>query len=417
MSETERILRSLDSHYTEPIRDPLWKHIYLSPELARIVGSRAFVKLAGIRQLGPSYLVYPGATHTRHAHSLGVFHLAKRMIRSILSRGESDFLDDRGVRSFLAAALLHDLGHFPFAHSLKELPLRDHEALTADAILAEPLRSAVGRSGADPELSAAIIDRERPAGGEVQVDFFRGILSGVLDPDKLDYLDRDAYFCGVPYGIQDIDFVFSRIRADGDRGLAIDSRGIQSVESVLFSKYLMYKSVYWHRMVRSATSMVKKAVIASLNRGNLRPEELYGLDDGSFALRLGKLPAPHAVLASRVFEGDLYRCVEEIPFRKGDPDHERLLSLEGRALAEEAAAERVSRSTGKKLGGLDIVIDIPEPIRFESDLPISDEGVPFSGSSTVFKPEVVRGFAESLRMIRVFVAPEKAEGVGPDIVP
>ncbi|MFQ3620254.1 MAG: HD domain-containing protein, partial [Spirochaetales bacterium] len=132
MEIKESIIHHLDRDYTEPIRDPLWKHIYLSPPLMAIVASSPFQKLYRIKQLGIAHLVYPGATHSRFVHSLGVFHLAKRMIRGIISSEMAPPLTLEGVKAFLAAALLHDIGHFPFTHSLKELPLREHESLTAD---------------------------------------------------------------------------------------------------------------------------------------------------------------------------------------------------------------------------------------------------------------------------------------------
>ena len=139
MNRKAAILDHLDKDYSEPIRDPLWKHIHLSPGLMELVASGPFQKLSRIKQLGVANLVYPGATHTRFSHSLGVFHLAKRMIRSLLRNEESDLLSLEGVKSFLCAALLHDLGHFPFTHSLKELSLRDHEALTAEIVTSSPI--------------------------------------------------------------------------------------------------------------------------------------------------------------------------------------------------------------------------------------------------------------------------------------
>ncbi len=122
------IIQHLDQDYTEPIRDPLWKHIYLSPQMMAVVASEPFQKLYRIKQLGITHLVYPGATHTRFVHSLGVFHLAKRMLRGLLSSEHAPTLSLEGVKAFLCAALLHDIGHFPFTHSLKELPLREHES-------------------------------------------------------------------------------------------------------------------------------------------------------------------------------------------------------------------------------------------------------------------------------------------------
>ncbi|HOX32278.1 MAG TPA: HD domain-containing protein [Spirochaetales bacterium] len=400
---------ALEADFTEPVRDPLWGNIFLSPGLEAVAASPAFAKLGRIRQLGPAQLVYPGATHSRRAHSLGVFHTAKRLVAALARREGLDFVTREGLLSFLLAALCHDLGHFPFAHSLKELPLEPHEALTARLLRAEPLRGLAGRAGADPELAAAIVDESLPGSGGRELPFFRGLLSGVLDPDKLDYLSRDAFQCGVPYGVQDIDFVLQRVAlGPGDR-LGVDERGIMAVEGILFSKYLMYRSVYWHRGVRAATAMVKKAVLLAVEAGELALEELYGLDDESFFSRirsLGPRARASAALAEAVFEGRLYGAVLDLPFDPAEPRHAALLDLGSRLGLEAAIAE----AAGAGLGPAGIIVDLPEPISFETELPVLlGEGggggsASFSESPTVFKPPVVAGFAASLRRIRVFAA-------------
>jgi uncharacterized protein len=398
------LLHFLAADFTEPVRDPLWGNIFLSPGLERLAASAPFAKLGRIKQLGPAFLVYPGATHTRRAHSIGVFHMARRLAWALAAKGELDFCSREGLRSYLVAALCHDLGHFPFAHSLKELPLEEHESLTGRELLGKSLRGLVLGAGADPEFVAAIVDESRPDGGNREIRFFRGLLSGVLDPDKLDYLNRDAFFCGVPYGLQDSDFILQRLAiAPGDR-LGIEERGLMSIEGLLFSKYLMYRSVYWHKGVRSATAMIKKAVLLALRETVLAPEDLYGLDDDGFYAKLRGIDFAPFSLAQAVFEGRLYETVLDLPFDCSDPRHTRLLDLGLRLEAEASLAARAG------LGSLDLVIDLPESVSFETDLPVigeigssgSSEIVPFPHSRTVFSAPVVEGFARSLRRLRVF---------------
>lgn len=404
MNKKETILFALESDFSEPVRDPVWKNIYLSEGFTKLIDSEAFVKLSRIKQLGPTSLVYPGATHTRYAHSIGVFHVAKGMIRSLTKNSSlPDFVTLEGIYSFLAASLLHDLGHFPFAHSLKELPIRDHEELTGDYILEPDLARSILEAGADPLLCASIVDKNRDANGNKELIFFRSLLSGVLDPDKLDYLNRDAFFSGVPYGIQDLDYIFTRIHAHGEKGVCIDSKGIQAVEAILFSKYLMYKAVYWHKNVRCATAMIKKAVIAALTQGSLQSETLYGLDDDSFYQLLMKLPALESSLAERVFKKQLFSLVLEVPFTNKNLLHTELLDLTKReAFEKELAYELCPKNVSKN--DFSVILDIPEPISFESDLFISDENVSFTQSSSVFSKGVVQGFTENLRVIRLFVS-------------
>ncbi|MDR0629122.1 MAG: HD domain-containing protein [Treponema sp.] len=394
---------ALEKGFTAPIRDVLWGHIYLTPALEALTKSAAFMRLHRIFQLGPTHCVYPGATHTRAAHSLGVYHLARRLLRNFLERGAGAWTSPGGIRSFLCAALLHDLGHFPYAHSLKELPLEDHETLTGTRLLTEPLKSLIGAAGADPYFTAAIINTALPGTREKELLFYRKVLSGVLDPDKLDYLNRDARYCGVPYGAQDVDFILSRLYPHPERGVDIDSRGIPSVESILFSKYLMYKTVYWHPSVRSATAMIKKAILQGLKRGLLPREQLYDLDDqGLFAL-LAQPKDPLFALGGKVRDGRLFVVAAEFPY---DPlCHQELLDLTSRSQHEEALAADFSEVLGVPLGPEEVIIDIPERITFETGLYVRDEGCYFEQSSGIFKAETVQAFIKSLQVIRIFVDP------------
>ena len=404
---------SLNEDYTHPVRDALWGHIYMTDALAKLTESAPFMRLNRILQLGPVCLVYPGATHTRASHSIGVYHLGRRLLQNLIQRG-ADFLTHQGVKSFLAACLLHDLGHFPYTHSLKELSLSSHEKLSGDIILTEPVKSLVHRAGADPAFTAAIINKETGAVGSDELLFYRKLLSGALDPDKLDYLNRDARYCGVPYGAQDVDFILSRLNPDKKRGVDIDSRLIPNVESVLFSKYLMYRTVYWHHQVRAATAMVKKALIGGLESGVLTGEDLYNLDDHSlFTLLRQKIGGS---LVESVQEGRIYATALEIftgnsientaqnnsfPFNTAD-----VTDIGKRAQFEENLARELRESGRRELSevkGEDIIIDIPEPVSFETGLYVTDEGRSFNQSSSAFKAETVNAFIRTLYTVRIFI--------------
>ena len=405
MSDRDLIRRHLAYDFTEPIRDPLWSHIYLSPGLKRIVATPQFQKLGGIRQLGPTYMVYPGATHTRLSHSLGVFYLARKMIQALVSCDAAEGLSDLGVRSFLCAALLHDLGHFPYAHSLKELPLATHEQLTARTILDTSLAEVIEReAGADPLIAAQIIDTAMES-DSMEVAVYRNILSGVLDPDKLDYLTRDAYFCGVPYGVQDVDFIINKLRFHKEAGLVIDQQGLHAVENVLFSKYLMYRTIYWHKTVRIATAMIKKALHGEISSGAVVAEDLYGLDDSEFFARFSDPLYRSAPLISGVAERKLYKSVAEVPFDESLDSHTKLLDLGVRAAIE----SEMSREMGIRPNS--VIIDVPEPVSFEVDLLLEsgDTLIPFVEAGTVFSKDVVSGFSRSLRKIRVFAEHSDAD--------
>jgi hypothetical protein len=195
-----------------------------------------------------------------------------------------------------------------------------------------------------------------------------------------------------------VDFILSRLYPDPQRGADIDSRLIPNVEAILFAKYLMFRTVYWHRQVRSATSMIKKALINCLESGEIAKEELYNLDDQSlFSLLRGKTSFD---LVESVWNGGLYSTVAEIPFIEAD--HACLKDIYGRSRSEERLAG-VFRRAGVPLGPGDLIIDVPEQVSFETGLFVLDENCRFTESSSAFKAETLLSFVKTLYTIRVFI--------------
>ena len=374
MGDNHDILEHLENEYTEPVRDPVWKHIYLSRALLRVVGNEQFQKLDRIRQLGPACLVYPGATHTRRSHSLGVFHLARRMITTLVRRNHEVPISLEGVKAFLCAALLHDIGLYPFVHSLKDLAPQAHESLAARQILEDFAPAIRGSLNAEPQAVASIIDHRLPYSGKENVGFYAKLLSGVLDPDKLDYLNRDAFFCGVPYGIQDVDFILEEVYPHAVNGVAISRKGITALENILFSKYLMYKTVYWHKTVRIATAMIKKAIALALAAGAVRAEALYGLDDEEFFQRFAAPGHPGARLIADARKRLLHKQVYRVAFRDDEPSHVNLETIDARLRIEEEIAKEAGRVTGKTVSPECIIVDVPERLSFELSIPVIDPG-------------------------------------------
>lgn len=415
MGERERILDHLENDYSEPIRAPVWKHIYISRELVKIIELEPFQKLGRIKQLGPAYLVYPGATHTRLSHSLGVFHLARRMIASLSRRnswpagsaaGQGVEITLEGVKAFLCAALLHDVGHYPFAHSLKDLHVEAHEALTADVILDRFDRVIRTALRIEPEAVAAIVNSRSGYRGAENVSYYWKILSGVLDPDKLDYLNRDAYFCGVPYGIQDVDFILEEAYPSAQTGVALSRKGITALEDVLFSKYLMYKTVYWHKTVRIATAMIKKGIALGLAAGAIRREDLYGLDDEEFFAGFTEKRFPGFRLIAEVRRRELYKQVLSVPFRDDWEIHRKLEDIEARLALEGEIAREAQGILGEDVTPDCIIIDVPERLSFEIDIPVLEEGssrvsLSSAGTAHLFSDRGMEGLPGSLRLVSV----------------
>lgn len=289
----------------EVIRDPLWDNIRLEPAAAAAMDTAAVQRLRYVRQLGHAFLVYPGATHTRFEHALGAYHLTTRALATLRDRGD---LADVGEQSLLAvrlAALLHDIGHYPFSHALEEAGFPSHEdvgvARLANGELGELLRT-LGGDALVTEIGALITGKSKSP--------LAGLISGSIDLDKIDYLSRDARMCGVPYGTVDVDRLLASIGViDGQIG--VHEKGVSALESLLFAKYQMYRNVYWHHAVRSATCMFKRAVRTAVASGALDPAMIADATDGTLMTAL--VAADHTGIASRIEKRRLYKRALDLP--------------------------------------------------------------------------------------------------------
>ena len=401
----EEILELLYSGFTHSIKDPLWGNIPLSSGFKALLENKDVQKLARIKQNGPTYHIYPGSVHTRLDHSIGVYHLSRMIILSLATKNDELPFTEEGIMSFLAASLMHDIGHFPYAHSLKELALREHEEIAGDLIINNgELGDAIRKAGADPFTAASIIDKKLD-NGNLEVFIYRSILSGALDPDKLDYLSRDAYFSGVPYGTQNTDYIIKSLDLR-DNELVLEEDALVSIEHVLFSKYLMYKTVYWHKGVRSATSMIKKALLSALEDEVITYEDLYLKDDAEFS-SLAKEYAAYEpfTLIERVEHNMLLEKKVELSL-----DEFPKLSAMASDLKERLKAEKLLyASLKRKYGDLkeyEMIVDIPEPINFESTISLlrKDGSVSrIKEGESVLSKEVGLVFSSVLRKLSIFL--------------
>ncbi len=272
----------------EVVRDPLWNTIQLDQTAVRIIDTPSFQRLRHVRQLGLAYLVYPGATHTRFDHALGVYHLTRRALSILAERGELADVDPVECTLVPYAALLHDIGHYPFSHAVEELDTsrvpKHHEALTPTFLRAPELRDILESVAPDaPER----IDRMIQGRSESPL---QGLVSGSLDLDKIEYLNRDATFCGVPYGVVDVDrlihaLALLRDPESGRAEIGIHEKGLSALESLLFAKYQMFRNVYWHHAVRAATALYKRLVQDAIDADVIESSDLVGKsDEGLLAL-------------------------------------------------------------------------------------------------------------------------------------
>ena len=265
------------------LRDPIHGFIQRSEAEEKIIDTTVFQRLRGIKQLAMAHLVYPGAMHTRFEHSIGAMHVAGRLSDRLFSK------DNETTRTIRFSALLHDIGHGPFSHVSENLLDRYfnsgkvkpkakekiHELLTFDII---EKNAEVGKLLSHQE-------REKIIGylsGSQGESIFREIISGPLDADKQDYLLRDSYYCGVKYGVFDIERLTGTLQAhpDGpDHVLAATLDGIYAIEQFVIAKYHMTTQVYRHRIRLISDAMIVRALELGLDEDNLPwLKKLYAYD-------------------------------------------------------------------------------------------------------------------------------------------
>ena len=276
------------------IRDPLWGNVRVDADAAEILDAPQFQRLRRVKQLGFAHLVYPGGVHNRFLHALGVYHLVSRAIFRLERDGHLDALDAAAMGELPVVrlgALLHDVGHYAFSHAVEELGPSaipgDHEEIAARFMAADPIRRVIERYGADAPARIGALIRGR-SGHPLQ-----GLISGSLDLDKIDYLRRDSLFCGVPYGAVDVDRLLPALTIAREAGgrpleLAVSEKGLSALETLLFSKYQMFRNVYWHHAVRAATLTFVRLVQTALDSGLLASEDLAGPSDEELLSLIGR---------------------------------------------------------------------------------------------------------------------------------
>jgi HD superfamily phosphohydrolase len=293
----------------EVVRDPLWNNIRIDVHALGVVDSAPFQRLRYVRQLGHAYLVYPGATHSRFEHALGTFHLARRAVGLLRERGELEAIPETDVTLAALAALLHDIGHYPFSHALEEAGLPSHESLARHHLQHPELHAALNRYGI-PDAQDRLVELI----GGTGTNPLRGLVSGSVDLDKIEYLTRDARMCGVPYGTVDVDRLLHSITtvqdADGSIRIGVHEKGLSALESLLFAKYQMYRNVYWHHAVRSATAMFKRVVRTALATGALVADDVGDSTDESIMEGLGGIRGTE--IPQRLRRRQLYKRAVDI---------------------------------------------------------------------------------------------------------
>jgi HD superfamily phosphohydrolase len=389
----------------EILRDPVWNNIRVDELTLKLVDTEVFQRLRYVRQLGWTYLVYPGATHSRFEHALGTHHLSRRTL-ALLSEAEDSAsigeVDQAIVRS---AALLHDVGHYPFSHALEEIGALHHEdvarPLITEGSVASLLSSHLGK---DAPLRIFDLIRGRSENP------LQGLISGSLDLDKIEYLKRDAFMCGVPYGEIDVDrLTNSLVLVDdpetGRRALGVQEKALSALESLLFAKYQMYRNVYWHHAVRSATVMYKRLVEDAVKAKVVDVQSLARhTDEGLMHTLESDRPTPLLVALK---ERKLYKRAAEWPAAELDDDMVEWIATDRKRVAE--AEDSLAKEFGLARG--ELLLDYPVKTQMLGlDIPVlrrSGKVERLTGEGwigTINLPSLSEELYKSARWLRVFTA-------------
>ena len=300
------------------IADPIHKFIRFTDLEKKIIDSSVFQRLRRIKQLAGAHLVYPSAQHSRFEHSLGTMHVAGLAGEHLFSLG---VIDKESIQELRVASLLHDIGHGPFSHlfeeALKVRGNKNHETLGGDIIRKTELNDILSAFGYSARTISAI------SFGNSKAKFKNEIISGSLSADLMDYLPRDGFFTGVEYGKVDYNRIISSFRVTDNQSLALDISSFYSFESMIISRFEMFRAVYFHKTVRSAEVMLLHSILLSseeLNLARLSLNDYLKLTDDSILWMMSSSQNNKIAkeMVSNYLERKLLKCVYERFIRKRD---------------------------------------------------------------------------------------------------
>nr|MDO8083280.1 HD domain-containing protein [Candidatus Sigynarchaeum springense] len=331
------------------VKDALYSYMTIGREFEPLIDSVPVQRLRRIRQLAGTEYVYPGATHTRFEHSLGVMHLAGRLCDSLNANAGEVVVPEQDKRAVMSAALLHDIGHGPFSHvfeKLYEARHKNHEDVTR-WLISEELGSRLEKMGLDPEVignlaTGQAVDKDRLFLGQV--------VAGTIDCDSLDYLVRDSYYTGAVVGNLDVQRILLMTRVLG-RNLAFDIKiGVPIIEGYFLLRVNSFKQIYFHKTSRSAQIMIYNALEAKKDEFDLgvldKPKDFLKWDD--YTLWTTIQDEPFMVKLKR---REMLKMVYENVNRTGEP---------AKRLGDEEIRDLESRIAAKAgVGEKDVFLDVP----------------------------------------------------------
>ncbi|MBP2624955.1 MAG: HD domain-containing protein [Nitrosopumilaceae archaeon] len=296
------------------IIDPIHDFIKLNLHEIEIIDNPIFQRLRKIKQLSGAHLVYPSAMHSRFEHSLGVLHVANFISITLYEKG---ILNNDDIKKIRLAALLHDIGHGPFSHLFEEILIEkrcmSHEKIGNEVIQYTEIGDILSKHGFDKRQISDI------AFGNSKTQFINEIISGALSADIMDYLLRDGYFTGAEHAKIDHKRIVQSLGIHNDR-LSLEKSAIYSFESMMHSRYQMFRTVYFHKTVRSAEVMLLNSIKSSfdeLGLAELNIDNYLKLDDYSMLLKiLNLIPSKTTKYAKKLAKNYVDRILLKCVFEK-----------------------------------------------------------------------------------------------------
>ncbi len=343
------------------IKDSIYGFIKAEEPFLQIIDSEPFQRLRHIKQLGLSYLVYPSANHSRFEHSLGCFHLAKKISDKFSAQSKKFPY----AAEFKIAALLHDVGHAPFSHAAENITKvftkKSHEDFSKKIITDSAIKIITDKYGLDSQKISAFLSN---------TTIYGQLISSEIDVDRLDYIARDAYHTGVAYGVIDADWVIKALEIANDK-IVCKSEHLPALESILIARYLMYPTVYNHHTVRIANMMFQDALYELVLNKIVNVEKFIEMTDADM-LSVMKQNEMSREMVYRIEKRNLYKSA--LVLRKDDFSNlKRVYEMKNDFKAIQGVQNALKRDLSIKDGK--ILIDIPEKPNFtKSNIFIAEYG-------------------------------------------
>jgi HD superfamily phosphohydrolase len=345
------------------LNDPIHGFIGLTELESKVINSKPYQRLRRIKQLSGGHFVYPAAEHTRFGHCIGAMFLAGLIGKKLLGPMN---LGEKTLQEVRISGLLHDIGHGPFSHVFEESLIErrgwNHEDVTEWIIRESEVGDLLEDNGISKNRIANLVRGRRETKNDSVVS---SIVAGQVDADKMDYLIRDSFYCGVNYGLVDIHRLINSLEVSDDLTLEFDIAARGALEAFLVARYEMFLNVYYHKTVRSVEVMLVKLMNAADSVLGLTsfstPEEFLELDDMSLISKIRKIDpsesddAKEAVTMVNMLDSRiLYKSV-----------FEKVLHTEDRFVSKILTKRRVRESIQDEIAALagvpadEVIVDVP----------------------------------------------------------